>query len=115
MGVRPLERAWRRIAVHPQPGSTLDHATMTVPTLRGEIQLSFARTTGQFTTGEFALNVTVPGSTSAEVCLPVGLLSGSPHVTLGGVAVATRVPAGRAGQLCLAKDLVGGRHIIVAQ
>ena len=48
MGVRPLERPlerpWWRIAVHPQPGLKLAHATITVPTLRGEVMLPFART-----------------------------------------------------------------------
>ena len=126
MGVRPLERAWRRIAVHPQPGSTLQRATMTVPTLRGDIALAFARTSSASTaaTGEsadmasaFALNLTVPGNTAAEVCLPLGLLprGSTSDVTLDGEKALVRVPPGRLGQLCLANDVVGGVHTIVAQ
>ena len=38
MGVRPVDLAWRKIVVHPQPGTQLTHASMRVPTLRGEVQ-----------------------------------------------------------------------------
>ena len=124
MGVRPVERAWRRIAVHPQPGSSLTHATMTVLTLRGEVKLAFARTSAASALasggsgGVFALNLTVPGNTVAEVCLPVGLLSASgdhASITLNGAKVVGIVPPGRAGQVCLPEDLAGGAYTIVAQ
>lgn len=108
MGIRPLEPAWRRIAVHPQPGSTLTHAAMLVPTLRGEVRFSFERARDQF-----ALNLSVPGNTIAEVCLPVGLLCKRPRVILDGATVMARTPPRRVGQLCLASDLVGGVHTIV--
>jgi len=109
MGVRPLERGWRRIAVHPQPGSTLTHATLSVPTLRGEVKLAFS------TSSSMTLQLTVPGNTYANVCLPVGLLAENPQVMLNGKLATTTTPVGRAGQLCLASDLVGGVHTIVAQ
>lgn len=67
-----------------------------------------------------ALNLTVPGNTLAEVCLPVGLLSnrspdGHAKITLNGREVVGIVPDGRLGQLCLPQDLQGGVHTIVAQ
>lgn len=122
LGVRPLERAWRRIAVHPQPGSTVTRATMTVPTLRGEVALSYARVAAG---GAFGLNLTIPGNTDAEVCLPVGLLPepasvfgqspGGGVITVDGKAAATVVPADRPGHVCLASDLPGGSYVILAR
>ncbi len=128
--------------MHPQPGSSVTRATLSVPTLRGEIQLSFARTRstdsvthesssstvadgggsefGDGVGSVLSLNLTVPGNTLAEVCLPVGLLSdrspdGYVKITLNGTEVVGRVPDGRIGQLCLPQDLQGGVHTIVAQ
>ena len=114
MGVRPLERAWRRIAVHPQPGSKLARASMQVPTLRGDISMSFAR---ELAAGSaFALNLTVPGNTFAEVCLPAALLvSLKATVLVNGASTLTVVPADRPGQLCIEGDLAGGTYNIVAQ
>ena len=118
MGVRPLERAWRRIAVHPQPGAKLTRASMQVPTLRGEVAMSFAR---ELAAGSaFMLNLTFPGNTLAEVCLPVALLAGTPSggatkVLVNGAPVRTVVPNGRPGQLCIEGDLPGGTYNIVAQ
>lgn len=110
MGVRPLERGWRRIAVHPQPGSTLTQFNLSVPTLRGDVKLAFSSGSNKLT-----LQLTVPGNTHANVCLPVGLLAEYPQVVLNGKLATTSTPLGRAGQLCLASDLVGGKHIIMAQ
>ena len=110
LGVRPLERAWRRIAVHPQPGSTLARAQMTVPTIRGDVAFAFSREL--FPGGSFALNVTIPGNTNAEVCLPLALLPKSRVVTVGGKPVPVLVPAERPGQVCLASDLEGGDYAI---
>ena len=65
----------------------------------------------------FALNLTLPGNTLAEVCLPTALLRAgtAATVTLDGEAVATRVEGDRPGQLCLANDVGGGAHAVVAQ
>ena len=115
MGVRPLERAWRRIAVHPQPGSKLARASMQVPTLRGEVGLSFAR---ELAAGSaFALNLTIPGNTIAEVCLPAALLASSSPVVMmvNGASARTVVPPGRPGQLCIEGDIPGGTYNIVAR
>ena len=124
LGVRPLARAWRRIAIHPQPGSTLTRAAMTVPTLRGEVGLSYARVAGPG--GTVGLNLTIPGNTDAEVCLPAGLLpklASWPEsatgqravITVDGNSAATVVPVGRPGHVCLADDLVGGTYVILAR
>ena len=109
MGVRPLEPAWRRVAVHPQPGTKLRRASMRVPTLRGEISLSFSREGA----APFALNLTLPGNTVAEVCLPTALLGAAARLWLDGEAVAAVRPADRPGQLCLPHNLGGGAWQVV--
>jgi alpha-L-rhamnosidase len=82
MGVRPIEDGWRRIAVRPLPGSQLTRAAMTVLTPRGEVALSFEKEAPR----GWALNLTIPGNTKAQVChsqaissarvLHFGLISG---------------------------------------
>ena len=65
MGVRPLEPAYRRVSVHPQPpsGNALPRAALVLPTARGEIAVSFTMEAGRF-----GINVSLPGNTRAEAC-----------------------------------------------
>jgi hypothetical protein len=90
---------------------------MTVPTLRGELVLSFSRAKGEGKV--FALNLTIPGNTLAEVCLPAPLLSEKPQfsVTTNGEQkqVAPVVPPERPGHVCLPTDLGGGVYTISAR
>ena len=72
MGVRPIEDGWRRIAIRPLPGSQLTKAAMTVLTPRGEVAVSFEKEALQ----GWALNLTVPGNTKAQVCVPRYLFAG---------------------------------------
>ena len=111
LGVRPSTLGWRRIKVHPQPGSFVRRAVMHVPTLRGPIALALARPSDT----AFMLNLTIPGNTWAEVCLPTALLLRGAAVTLNGEEVQTLRPVDRAGQLCLADELGGGVYAIIAQ
>ena len=113
-----MERAWRRVAVHPQPGTTLLRAEMAVPTLRGAIDFAFARQPGPRGTpegGSFALNLTIPGNTRAEVCLPAPLLGSSPALTLNGQPVEPRRPPDRPGHVCLPQDIGGGVYSVLAR
>ena len=103
-------QAWRRILVHPQPGTSLKRARMTIPTLRGEITMSFERSEQTF-----QLTLGVPGNTLAEVCLPVALLAHSTSMTLDGRDVTGVTPDGRPGQLCLPDDVGAGTHVVVAR
>eukprot|EP01045_Picozoa_sp_COSAG04_P022560 COSAG04_NODE_2567_length_3916_cov_3.837831_3_plen_550_part_00 len=110
LGVRPLDLAWRRVAVHPQPGAKLAQASMRVPTMRGEIVLEYTKEDGGFT-----LALSLPGNTAAEVCLPAGLIAAKkPAVTVNGAAAPVAAPDGRPGQWCLLGELGGGAHHIVA-
>jgi alpha-L-rhamnosidase len=109
MGVRPIDLAWRRIAVHPQPGTKLKRASMHVPTLRGMVHCAF-----EISGGSFVMNLTIPGNTRAEVCLPTGVLGVVSAITLNGNIAPTTRPADRQGQLCLTHDLAGGMHSLRA-
>ena len=90
---------------------------MSVPTFRGPVDLSFSRPLGD---GQvFALNLTIPGNTRAEVCLPAPLLSAKPQVAIsvgGGPQkqVTPVTPPSRLGHVCLPGDLGGGRYAIEA-
>ncbi|MDD5704357.1 MAG: alpha-L-rhamnosidase C-terminal domain-containing protein [Kiritimatiellae bacterium] len=100
MGVRPLEPGFGRILIHPQPGS-LDHATMTVPTIRGPVCVGFRQEPGR----AFHMEVDLPANTVARVLLP-RLRAGKKAVRFDDRAVRAAT-AGR----CLAIDPVGsGRH-----
>ena len=63
--------------------------------------------------GVFALNLTIPGNTLAELCLPTSLLNTS-TMTINGVSVATVNPAARPGQLCAKLELTGGQYAVMA-
>ncbi len=65
MGVEPLEPAFRRIRIRPQP-SGLRWARLTLPTIRGPVQVGFKQRPG----ASFQLSVTVPANTTADVYLP---------------------------------------------
>merc|ERR1712070_324284 len=79
MGVRPLMEGggWDRVAIRPLPPSKLGSAAMMVPLLRGQIHMSFSADPSSFT-----LNLTVPGATGADVCLPAYLYPQTPRCAL---------------------------------
>jgi hypothetical protein len=66
MGVEPLEPGFRKIRIKPQP-SVLAHAEMTMPTIRGNIKVSFRNTPG----AKFEMEIEIPANTTAEVWLPL--------------------------------------------
>jgi len=81
MGIEPLEPSFRKIRIKPQP-STLAHAEIKCPTIRGEVLVSFQNKPND----SFKLNITIPANTTADVYLP--FWSKSQKVTQNGSAVA---------------------------
>lgn len=65
-GIKPLEPGYAKLQIKPQPGN-LEHATVTVPTVRGTIGAAFDYSAK----GAFQLAVQVPGNTTAEISIPV--------------------------------------------
>ena len=66
MGVEPLEPGFRKIRIKPQP-STLTYAELTMPTIRGNVMVSFNNTPSV----KFELEIVIPANTIAEVWLPL--------------------------------------------
>lgn len=64
-GIDALEPGYARIKIAPQPGGGLTSATGTLITPHGEIRSSW-----QLDGNDFALDVTIPPGTSADVILP---------------------------------------------
>ena len=113
MGVRPLEGGWRRVAVRPLPPSAteLGSATLVTPTPRGAVALSFAQGYVNATTWTFAANVTLPGNTRGEICVPR-------YTAPDGFACSSEPATVRRGaMLCLTADIIAGttRVLLVCQ
>jgi hypothetical protein len=65
MGIEPLEAGFRKIRIKPQP-ATLRHATIKMPSIRGDIHVSFDNLPGE----KYVLEVEIPANSTAEVWLP---------------------------------------------
>lgn len=65
MGIEPLEPGFRKIRIKPQP-ATLRQAAIQVPTIRGDIKVSFENKLGEC----FEMEVEIPANSTAEVWLP---------------------------------------------
>lgn len=65
-GIQPTTPGYGTFRVKPQP-STLDHAAVTVPTVRGRIDAGFTRGADD----RLRLAVEVPGNTTADLVVPV--------------------------------------------
>ncbi|MDR2423645.1 MAG: family 78 glycoside hydrolase catalytic domain [Prevotellaceae bacterium] len=79
MGVEPVEPGFRRIRIKPQP-STLSHAEIRIPTIRGDVSIRFNNQPDK----KFELDIEIPANTTAEVWLPQ--LSAQPRLTVDGLA-----------------------------
>jgi hypothetical protein len=64
LGVRPLEPGFKKVLIQPQPGS-LKHASSTIPTIRGPIQVSFKNEPNAF-----ELKVDIPANMTARAGIP---------------------------------------------
>ena len=78
MGVEPMEPGFRKIRIKPQP-ATLAHAELTMPTIRGNIKVSFDNVPG----AKFEMEIEIPANTEAEVWLP--LLDKKQQLVMNGV------------------------------
>ena len=65
MGIEPLEPGFGKFIIKPQP-STLTHASIKHPTIRGEVFVKFENQPGQ----SFAMEVEIPANTTADLYLP---------------------------------------------
>lgn len=102
MGVEPLQPGWDIFRVRPQI-SSLEWATVTVPTIKGAVQVSCRQESS-----EYIVELTVPGNTIAEVELPyVG--KKRPGITVNGKSMHIKVTDG----LLKLPPLHGGNHRIV--
>jgi alpha-L-rhamnosidase len=64
-GIMPTEPGFRTFRIKPQPGS-LRQASIKVPSVRGDIEVSFVNEKEQ----GFNMDVTIPANTTAEVWIP---------------------------------------------
>ncbi|MDR1720274.1 MAG: family 78 glycoside hydrolase catalytic domain [Dysgonamonadaceae bacterium] len=80
MGIEPLEPGFRRIRICPQP-STLRHAEIRIPTVRGAVSAAFDNQSNK----RFELTVEIPANMTAEVWLPA--FDGKTTLTLDGKVV----------------------------
>ena len=85
-GIEPAAPGFSRIAIRPQLGG-LEHGDLRMPTPRGAVRVAWS-------TGEDGLSfeVTLPANTSAEIALPLGLVteSGQPLAEAPGVRLLGR-------------------------
>ena len=65
-GIEPLEAGFRKIRIQPQPAD-LHHATLTFPSVRGEVEVSFVNEQGHF----FSMQTVTPANTETEIWLPL--------------------------------------------
>jgi hypothetical protein len=65
MGIEPLEPGFGKIRIKPQP-ATLRQATVQLPTIRGDVRVSFDNQPDV----KFAMEAEIPANTTAEVWLP---------------------------------------------
>ena len=65
MGIEPLEPGYRKIRIKPQP-SSLEHAEIKLPTIRGDVEISFENITGE----KFELKISIPANMQADIYIP---------------------------------------------
>jgi hypothetical protein len=103
MGIEPLEPGFGKIRIKPQP-ATLRQAAVQLPTIRGEVCVSFDNQPGE----RFALQVEIPANTTAEVWLPK--LSPKYRLTMDNVAV-----KGTADGHFVKLNTVSGKHRLIIE
>jgi predicted amidohydrolase len=100
MGIEPLEAGFRKIRIKPQP-ATLRHAEIKMPSVRGDIYVSFDNQPGK----EYALEVEIPANSVAEVWVP--LFSKKYNLAVDGVSQKGTVKGG-----FVTVEIGSGRHKI---
>ena len=100
MGIEPLEPGFRKIRIKPQP-SSLEHAEIKCPTIRGEVLMSFQNKPQQ----SFLMDLTIPANTTADVYLP--FWSKSQKVTMNGNPVKYR----QEGNFTVVEGVGSGKNV----
>ena len=91
LGVRPLAAGFTALTIQPQLGP-LARAAGAVATPRGAVTVAAVQTLGADGLPiTFSLNATVPGATTAVVCLPLGACGAGAAVRVDGRVVAGAV------------------------
>ncbi len=101
MGIEPIGPGWASFQVKPQIG-TLKYANITVPTIKGQINVDYAQNETSF-----SVNIEIPGNTWAQVHLPLKD-SKRYEVSLDGKPIA----AERVGQSAIVKKVGSGTHFL---
>lgn len=99
MGIEPLTPGWSTFHIKPQI-STLKHAGIVVPTIKGPVKADYLQTEDSFN-----MDVMIPGNTSAQVYLPLKN-GGKYEVLLNGKPVKTV----QVNQSVLIERLGSGKH-----
>jgi hypothetical protein len=103
MGIEPIEPGFGKIRIKPQP-ATLKQAEIKVPSIRGDIQVSFDNQPGE----RFVLEVEIPANTRAEVWLPK--LSAKYNLTVDNTA-----QKGTVGGAFVKVEIGSGKHRFVIE
>ncbi|MDD2290530.1 MAG: family 78 glycoside hydrolase catalytic domain [Bacteroidales bacterium] len=104
MGIEPLEPGFRKIKIMPQPAS-LQHAEIKLPTIRGDVQVSFTNDPGQ----SFRLEVSIPANTTAKVYLPYYSKKQTLHMD------GRPLPYQREGNFSVIEEIGSGRWIFTVE
>ncbi len=105
MGIEPLEAAYRRFRICPQPGN-LEEASLKLPTIRGSIESKLLNQNDRW-----QLEISIPGNSEAEIWLPAVFS----RISLNGESVKTGKTKQFGGMLRRVLSLKSGRYIIVAE
>lgn len=100
MGIEPLEPGFKKIRIKPQP-SSLKHAEIKCPTIRGAIYVSFQNEPNEL----YHLEVTTPANTTAKVYLPNW--SRKQQVTMDG----EKVDSQKQGDFVVIDRVGSGKHV----
>jgi hypothetical protein len=102
MGIEPLEPAFARMQIKPQPAS-LTRASLDLPTIRGTVHADFTAAGGSF-----ELNLTLPANTRARVLVP-SLGGADDIVTVDGAEVSAQAE----GDFLVVENVGSGSHTFV--
>ena len=102
MGIIPLEAAFQRFQIKPQPGS-LRYASLTTPTIKGSISVRFRRFVGDCL---FELKTVTPVNTLATVYVPAAGTA-YPHIWVDGA----ETPAVLQGDYYVLEEIGSGEHV----
>ena len=88
MGIEPLEAGFAKMRIKPQPAS-LREASLIMPTIRGNVEVSFENTPDRF-----ILRTSTPANTRADIYLPLDAKIKRYELTLNGAPVTHAIREG---------------------